>query len=141
MKKATCTWGDGPDVLLSIKDDNFMLYEDPKHNKPPQGDPAHGYVTKGSMCLTADEALALSVELRLAAQDANDLNHICEEHDKAKAAQVPKLVGSPLSEKDLMEILADHPLETLTCYKCNQRDKCKYVDDLYNTDGDCLAMK
>ena len=31
--------------------------------------------------------------------------------------------------------------ETLTCFKCDQRDICKLVDDPYNTDGDCLAMK
>jgi hypothetical protein len=144
MKTATCTWGDGPDVLLSLEDDNFMLYEDPKHNKPPQGDPAHGYVTKGSSCLTADEALSLSIELRIAANEAKALNELCKDADEAEAKKmpnVPKYVGDPLSEKDLMEILADHPLETLTCYKCNQRDTCKYVDDLYNIDGDCLAMK
>ena len=148
MKKATCTWGDGPDVLLSIEDDNFMLYEDPKHNKPPQGDPAHGFVTKGSMCLTADEALELAAELEAAANNAKDLDNLCEEHDKmeeqgkiVQMPNVPKYVGDPLSEKDLLEILADHPLETLTCYECPHRDTCKYVDDLYNIDGDCLALK
>jgi hypothetical protein len=31
--------------------------------------------------------------------------------------------------------------ESLTCNGCNQRDNCRYVDDAYNTDGDCLAMK
>ena len=30
---------------------------------------------------------------------------------------------------------------TLTCYNCKQRDTCKYVDDPYNTDGDCLMDK
>lgn len=31
--------------------------------------------------------------------------------------------------------------ESLTCFGCSQRDICKYVDDWYNTDGDCLASK
>ena len=31
--------------------------------------------------------------------------------------------------------------ETLTCYRCASRDKCPYVDDAYNTNGDCLANK
>jgi len=33
------------------------------------------------------------------------------------------------------------PPETLTCFKCDQRSLCDYVDDPYNTNGDCLAMK
>lgn len=33
------------------------------------------------------------------------------------------------------------PLESLTCYKCDQRKECAFVDDPYNTNGDCLAMK
>jgi hypothetical protein len=32
-------------------------------------------------------------------------------------------------------------MEDLTCYECCCRDHCKWADDLYNTDGDCLAMK
>jgi len=73
MKKATCTWGDGPDVLLVLEDDFFILYEDPKHLEPPRGDYVHGYVTKGSMNLTADEALALAGQLRKAAMLAKEL--------------------------------------------------------------------
>jgi hypothetical protein len=115
MKKATCTWGDGPDVLLTIENDTFILYEDPKHLLPPHGDYAHGYVTRGSMDLTIDEALALSIQLKSAAEKARFL--------------------------ETMVMIENIPPETLTCYKCNQRDKCKYVDDAYNTDGDCLAMK
>ena len=166
MKRATCTWGDGPDVLLVFEDDHFMLYEDPKYNKPPQGSPAHGYVTKGSSDLTADEALQLAADLEAAANNAKELDRTCEEHDEEAANQakafeifkeiaveydyyekrckmpnVPMYIDEPLSEKDLMAILADHPPETLTCYRCAQRDTCKYVDDLYNIDGDCLADK
>lgn len=46
--EATCTWGDGPDVLLNI---NGTLYD-----------------------LTADEALRLSVDLSLAAAWAKEQN-------------------------------------------------------------------
>jgi len=31
--------------------------------------------------------------------------------------------------------------DTLTCKDCPERSTCKYVDDWYNTDGDCLAYK
>ena len=31
--------------------------------------------------------------------------------------------------------------EDLTCFRCTCRDECYWVDDLYNTDGDCLALK
>ena len=145
MKRATCTWGDGPDVILDLKDDTFILYENPIHVKSSS---IYGHVTKGSMDLTADEALELAAELEAAANNAKDLDSLCEEHDKMEEQgkmiempNVPKYVGDPLSEKDLKEILADHPLETLTCYECPHRDTCKYVDDLYNIDGDCLAIK
>ena len=33
------------------------------------------------------------------------------------------------------------PPETLTCFDCDQRKICAYVDDPYNINGDCLAMK
>jgi len=33
------------------------------------------------------------------------------------------------------------PVDLLTCFKCDQRPICKYVDDPYNTNGDCLAIK
>ena len=32
-------------------------------------------------------------------------------------------------------------LATLTCYNCFQREVCAFVDDPYNTQGDCLADK
>lgn len=31
--------------------------------------------------------------------------------------------------------------EDLTCFDCPLRKECYWVDDLYNTDGDCLALK
>ena len=31
--------------------------------------------------------------------------------------------------------------ESLTCFRCKDKDICKYANDPYNTDGDCLATK
>jgi hypothetical protein len=31
--------------------------------------------------------------------------------------------------------------EEMTCNTCDQVEKCEYAWDLYNTKGDCLAMK
>ena len=31
--------------------------------------------------------------------------------------------------------------EDLTCHECPCRGTCEFVDDLYNTNGDCLAEK
>lgn len=31
--------------------------------------------------------------------------------------------------------------EDLTCFGCLLREECYWVDDPYNTDGDCLALK
>jgi hypothetical protein len=91
MIDATCTWGDGPDVMMTFKDYRFVLYEDPKHTKPPQGDYAHGYVTKGSTDLTADEALILAARLIDAANNAKELDGICRDADKVqKMTNVPK---------------------------------------------------
>lgn len=39
------------------------------------------------------------------------------------------------------ENIPEPPKDSLTCYDCPNRDDCKYVDDWYNTDGDCLALK
>ena len=31
--------------------------------------------------------------------------------------------------------------DELTCFTCECRKDCDFVDDPYNTDGDCLALK
>ena len=144
MINATCTWGDGPDVMLTFDDYIFVLYEDPKHQAPPHGDYAYGYVTKGSTDLTADEALILAAHLTDAANNAKELDRMCEEHDKMEAAaksNIRKYMNAPLSENEIKEINENYSLETLTCYKCPHRDTCYHVDDLYNIDGDCLTSK
>lgn len=81
--KASCTWGDGPDIMLVIEgedenDDNnnrFILYEDPKHQLPPRADYIHGYVTNGSMDLTANEARILAARLEELVKQVDGLNY------------------------------------------------------------------
>lgn len=46
---------------------------------------------------------------------------------------------SPLNKGEIKERW--HKEEDLTCFECDQRAWCPFVDDWYNTDGDCLAMK
>jgi len=74
MIKASCTWGDGPDVLITLEDKPFILYENPKNDPPPRGQWAHGYVSQGSMDLTADEALDLAHQLYASATAAKGLD-------------------------------------------------------------------
>jgi hypothetical protein len=50
--------------------------------------------------------------------------------------------GSDLKDQDTQDY--DYPgpdPDTLTCKDCSERSTCKFVDDWYNTDGDCLAYK
>jgi hypothetical protein len=35
----------------------------------------------------------------------------------------------------------DNRMALFTCYDCIDKDKCKYAFDLYNREGDCLAVK
>jgi len=45
-------------------------------------------------------------------------------------------IDTKVDERDMR-----HKPEDLTCYECSCRKECPFVDDWYNTDGDCLAMK
>ena len=82
--KASCTWGDGPDVLVVLdndgKGDVFMPYEAPFHPEPPRGDPKHGYIRKGSICLTATDAEVLAAQLMDAAKQAHILDSEYAKH-------------------------------------------------------------
>lgn len=69
----SCTWGDGPDVMVSFENHPFILYEDPKNDAPPKGKWKHGYVTMGSFDMSADEAETLAYLLRDAARKARAL--------------------------------------------------------------------
>ncbi len=57
--KATCTWGDGPDVLVVLEGSHLMLYHDPVDKERAK----HGYCSEGSVELTADEAESLAKQL------------------------------------------------------------------------------
>ena len=43
---------------------------------------------------------------------------------------------SPIDSKERW-----HKPEDLTCFDCECREECPFVDDWYNTYGDCLALK
>lgn len=60
MIKASCTWGEGPDVMLVFEDKPFILYENPIDKERW----VHGVVNKGSADLTADEAENLANQLK-----------------------------------------------------------------------------
>jgi len=68
MIDATCTWGDGPDVLLVIKGIKMML-----HSPVVTGGGVHGLVDAGSVCLTAIEAKSLAIKLLNASYQADEL--------------------------------------------------------------------
>ncbi len=78
--KATCTWGDGPDVLISLtKNDIFVLLEDPDKTKYTQG-----CVNKGSIGITADEAIELAMQLLASAREAKRLDFEYSQYFKIK---------------------------------------------------------
>jgi hypothetical protein len=49
----------------------------------------------------------------------------------------PSVTAAVLGEDEYVPV----DPKTLTCYECCCRDHCRWVDDEYNTDGDCLALK
>lgn len=78
---ATCTWGEGPDVLVSFENHPFILHENPKNDPPPMGSWVHGYVSIGSFDLTADEAIMLADQLKKAAEAAMELDRSIKEYE------------------------------------------------------------
>ena len=54
--RATCTWGEGPDVVLSLEGTSLVLGEHPDFNRNRF---LHGVITKGEIDLTADQAQEL----------------------------------------------------------------------------------
>ena len=79
--KVSCTWGDGPDVLITFENHPFILYEDAKNDSPPKGQWKHGYVSMVSFDMTAAQAEKLSYELRAAARTAKKLDTSIKEHE------------------------------------------------------------
>ena len=80
MIKVSCAWGDGPDVLVSFEDKPFICYEDPKNDPPPRGQWVHGYVSKGSFDLTAEEARNFALELLNASKQVDDIEKSYEKY-------------------------------------------------------------
>ena len=65
---ASCTWGDGPDVVVSFQGKRVILYEDPTMKGWK-----HGYVESGSFDLTSKEAFKLAGELINSATGAEEM--------------------------------------------------------------------
>ena len=62
--RATCTWGDGPDVLVVLDGKRLMCYENPDNFDKG----VHGFIREGSFELTSTEALKLASDLLIAAR-------------------------------------------------------------------------
>ena len=63
--KAECTWGDGPDVILSLNGTGMILFENPIIEGSGF---KYGTVNAGSLDLTAQEAIILGHQLLNAAR-------------------------------------------------------------------------
>lgn len=85
MVKASCTWGDGPDVMVSFSKDKegrsipFILYENPIY-----GSWLHGHVENGSFDLTTKEALKLAAELIEAAGGCKYMEETLKMYEEEK---------------------------------------------------------
>lgn len=81
--EATCTWGDGPDVLVSNKNGGYILFDDPKQYPPNF---VHGMSLNGQFDLTIKQAIKLARELLRAANTAQQLEDsytsYCENHGR-----------------------------------------------------------
>ncbi len=78
--KVTCTWGEGPDVVLDLDGTLMVLYEDP-HDKDAW---THGAVSDGSLDLTAAEAEELGILLIQVAKQARDLDKSAKKYFDGK---------------------------------------------------------
>lgn len=74
--KATCTWGEGPDVMVNLNGTMLILYEDPTDKDRW----THGSISEGAFDLTADEAEELANALLASAKAARDLNKSYNEY-------------------------------------------------------------
>ena len=51
------------------------------------------------------------------------------------------LIASRLAGAEIEDLENVPVLEELTCFNCPVNKDCEFAFDLYNTDGDCLALK
>ena len=78
--KAECTWGEGPDVLVTLKDSPLWLMADPV-NKEGYRFPTvkgfvttvHGFCLDAQLDLTKDQARNLGIALLEAVDEVNRL--------------------------------------------------------------------
>jgi hypothetical protein len=77
MVKATCTWGDGPDILLTFEDHKIVL-----HEEPCGGGFVHGTVGNSSTDLNITQAKALVTFLLMAIEQVEYLEQCAEEYDR-----------------------------------------------------------
>ncbi len=87
--KATCTWGDGPDVLVNLDGKRLMCYENPDNFDKA----VHGFISEGSFELNAMEAIDLALQMIKAATGALELNNACD----IMAAEKDVPTGNPIS--------------------------------------------
>jgi len=74
--KVHMTWGQGPDVVLSLEGTPLILQESPDFDRNRF---LYGVITKGGVDLTTDQAHELGVSLLEAAQRAKELsNKVCD---------------------------------------------------------------
>jgi hypothetical protein len=79
--KATCTWGDGPDVMINLDGTFLQLYEEPINHHRWQ----YGEISQGSVSLTTAEAEALASQLRDAITQAKELNNKLKQAGRKKS--------------------------------------------------------
>ena len=75
--KASCTWGDGPDVLLVNDGKGYLIYEEPETITHQERQSFYG-----SACLSAKEAEDLAYSLLAAAAYAREMDRSVEEYFK-----------------------------------------------------------
>lgn len=76
MIKATCTWGDGPDIILELKEHSLICYENPLHHDRF----IHGVISNGSTDLTLAEAKQLVSTLLSSITQVEELESACEKY-------------------------------------------------------------
>lgn len=103
--KVVCTWGDGPDILMDLDGTPVMAYENPVNVSEgrgllkdiPKDDVklcwgTHGFIRKGSIDLTKDQALRLAEDLIVAAAQCQNLEDSIpgEKDEKTADEQIDK---------------------------------------------------
>ena len=90
--KAQCTWGDGPDVLVTLKESPLWLMADPV-NKTGDAKLVHGFIsTTHGFCmdaqldLTKEQARSLGISLL---ESVDEVNRLESELDKINGKDLP----------------------------------------------------